>query len=43
LRNIGVFNNTLASNQEKARRTEEVCWQKKEFVRLCAISSRRAV
>jgi len=43
LRNIGVFNNTLASNQEKAMRTEEVCWQKKESIRLCAISSRRAV
>ena len=28
MRNIGVFNNTLASNQEKAPRTEEVCWQK---------------
>jgi len=27
LRNIGVFNNTLASNQEKSPRTE-VCWQK---------------
>ena len=28
MRNIGVFNNTLASNQEKAPRTEEVCWKK---------------
>jgi len=28
LRNIGVFNNTLASNQEKAPQTEDVCWQK---------------
>jgi len=39
LRNIRVFNNTLASNQEKAPRTEEVCWQKKESIRLCTISS----
>jgi len=43
LRNIGVFNNTLASNQEKAPQTEEVCWQKKESIRLCATSSHRAV
>jgi len=43
LRNIAIFNNTLALNQEKAPRTEEVCWQKKESIRLCAISSRRAV
>jgi len=43
LRSIGAFNNTLAWNQEKAPRTEEVCWQKKESIRLCAISSRRAV
>jgi len=43
LRNIGVFNNTLASNQEKAPRTEEVCWQKKESIRLCAISSQSSL
>ena len=43
MRNIGVFNNTLSSNQEKAPRTEEDCWQKKESICLCAISSCRAV
>jgi len=32
LRNIGIFNNTLASSQEKAPQTEEVCWQKKESI-----------
>jgi len=26
--NIGVFNNILTVKQEKAPRTEEVCWQK---------------
>ena len=37
---IRVFDNTLASNQEATQ--TEVCWQKKESIRLCTISSRRA-